>query len=101
MLIFVVVVLVCGCWKFSSSWNVLIGDFVCLYYCVGMYEASSVRLIFGNWRAADYLVDMGPGSGVHGGEVVAQRTPKEVMANSKSSTGAYLQGKMAVPLPTQ
>lgn len=73
----------------------------CLYNCVGMQEASSVRLIFGNWRAADYLVDMGSGTGVHGGEVVAQRTHKEMMANSKSSTGAYLQGKMAVPLPTQ
>ncbi len=52
-------------------------------------------------RAADYLIDMGPGAGAHGGEVVAQGTPEEVIANPKSLTGAYLQGKVTVPLPSQ
>ncbi len=50
-------------------------------------------------RAADHLVDMGPGAGVHGGRVVAQGTPDEVMANPASLTGQYLTGKRAVPVP--
>jgi excinuclease ABC subunit A len=52
-------------------------------------------------RSADYLIDMGPGAGAHGGKVVAQGTPEEVIANPKSLTGAYLQGKRTVPLPSQ
>jgi excinuclease ABC subunit A len=51
--------------------------------------------------AADHLVDMGPGAGVHGGYVVAQGTPKEVMRNPDSLTGKYLQGAHAVTLPSR
>jgi len=50
--------------------------------------------------AADYLVDIGPGAGSHGGEVVAAGTPQEVMANPASVTGQYLSGKRKVPMPT-
>jgi excinuclease ABC subunit A len=50
-------------------------------------------------READYVVDMGPGAGVHGGEVVAEGTPEEVMANPKSLTGQYLIGKREIPVP--
>ncbi|NBK46223.1 excinuclease ABC subunit UvrA [Staphylococcus delphini] len=49
--------------------------------------------------AADYLVDIGPGAGEHGGEVVASGTPKQVMRNSKSLTGQYLSGKKFIPVP--
>ncbi|HIJ86886.1 MAG TPA: excinuclease ABC subunit UvrA [Desulfuromonadales bacterium] len=48
---------------------------------------------------ADHLIDMGPGAGVHGGEVVAQGTPAEVMANAKSLTGRYLSGELTIALP--
>ncbi|MDD3347465.1 excinuclease ABC subunit UvrA [Oscillibacter sp.] len=51
-------------------------------------------------RAADYLIDIGPGAGVHGGEVVAAGTPEEVMANPNSLTGQYLSGKIKIPVPT-
>ncbi|MFM8746698.1 MAG: excinuclease ABC subunit UvrA, partial [Aestuariivirga sp.] len=50
-------------------------------------------------RMADYVVDIGPGAGVHGGRVVAQGTPPEIMANPKSLTGQYLTGEQQVPLP--
>ncbi|UXR78760.1 MULTISPECIES: excinuclease ABC subunit UvrA [unclassified Staphylococcus] len=50
---------------------------------------------------ADYLVDIGPGAGVHGGEVVASGTPKQVMKNKKSLTGQYLSGAKYIPLPEQ
>ncbi len=50
-------------------------------------------------READYLIDIGPGAGVHGGEVVAAGTPEEVMANPHSLTGQYLSGKKTVPIP--
>ena len=50
-------------------------------------------------RAADYLVDMGPGAGAHGGHVVAQGTPEEVMRNSASLTGQYLSGFRQIPIP--
>ncbi|EGQ4429879.1 excinuclease ABC subunit UvrA [Staphylococcus pseudintermedius] len=49
--------------------------------------------------AADYLVDIGPGAGEHGGEVVASGTPKQVMRNAKSLTGQYLSGKKCIPVP--
>jgi len=49
--------------------------------------------------AADYVVDVGPGAGTHGGNIVAQGTPQEVMKNSKSLTGKYLTGEMSVPVP--
>ena len=50
-------------------------------------------------READYLIDIGPGAGIHGGQVVAAGTPEEVMANPDSLTGQYLSGKKRVPLP--
>ncbi|PPA70211.1 excinuclease ABC subunit UvrA [Jeotgalibacillus proteolyticus] len=49
--------------------------------------------------AADYLIDVGPGAGVHGGEIVAAGTPKQVMKNKNSLTGQYLSGKKFIPLP--
>jgi len=49
--------------------------------------------------AADHLVDMGPGAGIHGGYVVSQGTPKQVMADAKSVTGQYLQGMETVAVP--
>ncbi len=48
---------------------------------------------------ADYVVDIGPAAGIHGGEVVAEGTPADVMANPKSLTGKYLSGEMGVPVP--
>ena len=48
--------------------------------------------------AADYVVDVGPGAGIHGGEIVAQGTPAEIMANPKSLTGQYLTGERQVRL---
>ena len=50
-------------------------------------------------RAADYVVDIGPGAGVHGGEVVAAGTPDEIMACEESVTGQYLSGKRRIPVP--
>lgn len=50
-------------------------------------------------RASDYIIDIGPGAGVHGGEVVAIGTPKEVMQNEQSLTGQYLSGKMKIEVP--
>ena len=49
--------------------------------------------------AADYLVDIGPGAGIHGGEVVACGTPKEVMENPNSLTGKYLTGELKIEVP--
>ncbi|MGG3433287.1 excinuclease ABC subunit UvrA [Heyndrickxia coagulans] len=51
--------------------------------------------------AADYLIDIGPGAGVHGGKVVAAGTPREVMKNPDSLTGQYLSGKKFIPLPPE
>jgi excinuclease ABC subunit A len=51
--------------------------------------------------AADYVVDIGPGAGVHGGEIVAAGTPDEVKNNPNSLTGQYLSGKRAIALPTE
>ena len=50
-------------------------------------------------RAADYLVDVGPGAGVNGGNIVAAGTPAEVAANPNSLTGRYLSGKETIPVP--
>ena len=50
-------------------------------------------------RSADYLIDIGPGAGVHGGQVVAAGTPAEVMANPNSLTGQYLSGKKKIEVP--
>ncbi len=52
-------------------------------------------------RAADYLVDMGPGAGAHGGKVIAEGTPEDVMRNSASLTGQYLSGFRQVPIPKE
>ena len=52
-------------------------------------------------RLADYLVDMGPAAGVHGGQIVACGTPQQVMDNPASLTGQYLSGQRRVALPTQ
>ena len=50
-------------------------------------------------RTADYLIDLGPGAGVHGGQVVASGTPKEVMKVKNSVTAQYLNGKLSIPIP--
>jgi len=50
-------------------------------------------------RIADHLIDMGPGAGIHGGRVVAEGTPTEVMANPNSLTGQYLTGTRTIPIP--
>lgn len=50
-------------------------------------------------RSADQVVDMGPGAGVHGGQVVAQGTPEQIMAHSESLTGAYLSGRRRIAVP--
>ena len=52
-------------------------------------------------RAADFLVDIGPGAGIHGGELIAAGTPEEVMACENSITGQYLSGKRCIPVPTK
>lgn len=49
--------------------------------------------------ASDYLIDMGPGAGVHGGKIVAEGTPKQVVATSKSPTGQYLSGQLSIAVP--
>ncbi|MDH5190161.1 MAG: excinuclease ABC subunit UvrA [Gammaproteobacteria bacterium] len=51
-------------------------------------------------READYVVDIGPGAGVHGGEIVAEGIPDEILANEKSLTGQYLSGRKSIPVPT-
>ncbi|OGT98161.1 MAG: excinuclease ABC subunit A [Geobacteraceae bacterium GWC2_48_7] len=48
---------------------------------------------------ADHVIDMGPGAGVHGGEVVAQGTPAEIMQSADSLTGKYLSGELSIPVP--
>lgn len=50
-------------------------------------------------RTADWIVDLGPGAGEHGGEVVAEGTVKDIIKSKKSLTGSYLSGKLQVPLP--
>jgi excinuclease ABC subunit A len=49
--------------------------------------------------AADHVIDIGPGAGVHGGEIVAQGTPKQIIQNPKSLTGKYLSGKERIDIP--
>jgi len=49
--------------------------------------------------AADHIVDIGPGAGEHGGEVIAQGTAEQIMKNKKSITGAYLSGRIKIPVP--
>ncbi len=50
-------------------------------------------------ESADYIIDVGPGAGIHGGEIVAAGTPAEIMACERSLTGAYLSGKLRIPVP--
>ncbi len=52
-------------------------------------------------RLADYLIDMGPGAGVHGGEIVAEGTPAQVFKNKKSLTAKYMTGEKEVPVPAE
>ena len=52
-------------------------------------------------RAADYIIDVGPGAGVHGGEIVAAGTPEEVMNTPGSITGEYLSGRRKIPVPQE
>ncbi len=52
-------------------------------------------------RAADWIIDMGPGAGEHGGRVVATGTPEQIMKNKASLTGAYLSGRKRIPVPPQ
>ena len=85
---------------------------------IGLHQRDNSRLIetlkrlrdFGNTvivvehdedtiLQADHVIDMGPGAGVHGGEVVAQGTPEEIMESEKSLTGRYLSGKLKIPVP--
>ncbi len=51
--------------------------------------------------AADYIVDIGPGAGEHGGKVIAQGTAEEIMKNEDSITGAYLSGRIKIPVPEE
>ncbi len=50
-------------------------------------------------RATDFIVDIGPGAGVHGGHVIAAGTPEEVMDSENSITGQYLTGKLKIEVP--
>ena len=52
-------------------------------------------------RSADYVVDIGPGAGIHGGEIVAQGTVEDIVSNPKSITGAYLSGRKQIPVPSE
>ena len=52
-------------------------------------------------READYIVDIGPGAGVHGGEIVAQGTMEDICKRERSITGQYLSGKMKIPVPKE
>ncbi len=52
-------------------------------------------------RAADHIIDVGPGAGVHGGSIIAQGTAEEIMANPSSITGAYLSGVRKIPVPKE
>ena len=52
-------------------------------------------------RTADHVIDMGPGAGVHGGHIIAEGTPADIMANKKSLTGKYLSGVEFIPIPAE
>jgi excinuclease ABC subunit A len=94
--------------------------YICDEPTVGLHSADDHRLIntlkrlreLGNsivvvehdeamMRAADYIIDMGPGAGEHGGKIVAVGTPQEIMNNPDSMTGQYLSGQKQIPLPSK
>ena len=52
-------------------------------------------------RSADYVLDIGPGAGVHGGQIIAKGTPAQIIKNKKSITGQYLSGKKRIPVPAE
>ncbi len=52
-------------------------------------------------RSADFVVDIGPGAGAHGGEIVAQGTPNEIMSNKQSLTGQYMSGRLKIEIPRE
>ena len=52
-------------------------------------------------RAADHVIDLGPGAGVHGGHIVAQGTPQDIMANPSSLTGQYMSGTRKIAIPDE
>ena len=52
-------------------------------------------------KAADHIIDIGPGAGVHGGEVVAEGTAEDIMATENSLTGQFLSGKREISVPAQ
>jgi excinuclease ABC subunit A len=52
-------------------------------------------------RHADYIIDMGPGAGIHGGKIIAQGTPEEIEQHPRSLTGQYLSGKLCIDIPEQ
>ncbi|MAG13645.1 MAG: excinuclease ABC subunit A [Spirochaetales bacterium] len=52
-------------------------------------------------KTADYILDLGPGAGVHGGEIVAKGTVSQILRSSKSLTGRYLSGRISIPTPTE
>ena len=87
---------------------------------VGLHQRDNVRLLntlkkmrdLGNSvlvvehdeetiRNADYVIDMGPGAGVEGGEIIAEGKPDEIMQNENSLTGRYLSGRLVIPVPAQ
>jgi len=52
-------------------------------------------------KSADYLVDIGPGAGVYGGEIIAEGSYQDVLKSERSLTGAYLSGRMSIPTPKE
>ena len=52
-------------------------------------------------RKADYVIDMGPGAGIHGGQIISRGTPAEIEKDAQSLTGKYLAGKLCIPVPKQ
>jgi len=52
-------------------------------------------------RTADWVIDLGPAAGIHGGEIIAEGTPEEILKHPKSLTGAYLSGRLTVPTPSE
>src|SRR3989440_572601 len=101
-----------------ESLSVLVGGLGIDEPSIGLHQRDNERLIAtlerlrdlgntvivvehdeGTMRAADHIVDLGPGAGEHGGYVVAEGTPEEVMAVEDSATGQFLSGKRTIPVP--